>query len=210
VADEKEKPELDVPPRDQVEVANFRENDQGPRGDRFATTNPADYEQPTPYAVEGNDVGSYVGVSNEYATYASDTEKPLYAEEGVLADLEEAHLGKSYDTDSPTLMPSSAPEIESETGNIGADKPSTAAGSGSTATTPKEEPTGEGDSGTSSSPTSSEPGPAQSSGDGDSNSNSGDENSNSGDGSTSGNTTPNEPPPPPPAPKAGRSSRSSS
>jgi hypothetical protein len=40
-----------------------------------------------PYAVEDNDTSGYVGVSQEYMTYANDTEKPLTTEEGVEADL---------------------------------------------------------------------------------------------------------------------------
>lgn len=48
-----------------------------------------------PYAVEDNDTSAYVGVSPEYMTYASDTEKPLRADGGVEGDLEEAVLDGS-------------------------------------------------------------------------------------------------------------------
>lgn len=44
------------------------------------------------YAVEDNDTSGYVGVSSEYMTYANDTEKPLRAEEGVEAELEDKLL----------------------------------------------------------------------------------------------------------------------
>lgn len=49
-------------------------------------------EANAPYAVEDNDTSNYVGVSPEYMTYASDTEKPMRAEEGALAALEEKAL----------------------------------------------------------------------------------------------------------------------
>jgi len=45
------------------------------------------YEAPEPdgegrtYAVEDNELGEYVGVAGEYATYANDTEKPLQGDD---------------------------------------------------------------------------------------------------------------------------------
>lgn len=37
---------------------------------------------PTPYAVEDNDVSAYAGVSEEYATYADERQQPFLAEDG--------------------------------------------------------------------------------------------------------------------------------
>ena len=45
-----------------------------------------------PFAVEGNDTSGYVGVSPEYMTYASETEKPMRAKSGVEAKREERAL----------------------------------------------------------------------------------------------------------------------
>lgn len=50
----------------------------------------------TPYAVDGNETGDYVGVSPEYMTYANETEKPLRAEGGVEKDLEDEVLGQDH------------------------------------------------------------------------------------------------------------------
>lgn len=48
-----------------------------------------------PYAVKGNDTSAYVGVDPSYMTYASDTEKPLRADGGVEAQVEEMVLDGS-------------------------------------------------------------------------------------------------------------------
>lgn len=43
---------------------------------------------PTPYAVEDNDVSAYAGVSEEYATYADVRQQPFLAEDGPEAEAE--------------------------------------------------------------------------------------------------------------------------
>ncbi len=54
------------------------------RGERAPTSGVA-----RSFAVEGNDVSNYVGVSPEYQTYASETEAPLPADEGIERAMEE-------------------------------------------------------------------------------------------------------------------------
>lgn len=44
------------------------------------------------YAVEGNELDGYVGVSPEYKTYANETERPYRAEEGTPERWEEDKL----------------------------------------------------------------------------------------------------------------------
>lgn len=41
------------------------------------------------FAVEGNDLSGYRGVSPEYATYSNDTDKPLASEKGAFKKLED-------------------------------------------------------------------------------------------------------------------------
>jgi hypothetical protein len=64
------------------EVDYQRRLDEGFKADTLSTTG-----EPTevyaPFAVEGNDTSAYVGVSPEYMTYASETEAPSRATEGV-------------------------------------------------------------------------------------------------------------------------------
>lgn len=56
------------------------------------------------YAVEGNDTSGYLGVSEEYMTYANETDKPGTPEEGVEAEVLE-HLQSGvpgvYKTEAP-------------------------------------------------------------------------------------------------------------
>lgn len=54
-----------------------------------------------PFAVEGNDTTDYVGVSPEYMTYASDTEKPSRAKAGALKEAEAVVL----DNPTPVAAP---------------------------------------------------------------------------------------------------------
>jgi hypothetical protein len=90
VAEDKDKPQLDVPPRSQVDLKERLESDFGGTG---GVTSPLDSDddavnplkQQDQFAVEGNDTSAYKGVSEEYRTYANDTEKP-YPFEGVEAD----------------------------------------------------------------------------------------------------------------------------
>lgn len=51
---------------------------------------------PTPYAVEDNDVSMYAGVSEEYATYADERQKPYAAEDGPEAEAEARIRGAEY------------------------------------------------------------------------------------------------------------------
>lgn len=76
-------------PASQVDLKNRLESDFGagsstsPLDSKDDSVNPT--EQRDLFAVEGNDTDAYVGVSEEYRTYANDTEKP-YAFEGVEGD----------------------------------------------------------------------------------------------------------------------------
>lgn len=54
-----------------------------------------------PFAVEGNEVDAFVGVSPEYMTYSGEFGRPLRSEEGVESDLEAEALEGS----SPLLKP---------------------------------------------------------------------------------------------------------
>lgn len=49
---------------------------------------PADDTEPRSFAVEGNDLGAYVGVSPEYMTYADVGQEPGVADEGADAVIE--------------------------------------------------------------------------------------------------------------------------
>lgn len=81
-----------------------------------ASDKPTD-EVYAPYAVEDNDVSGYVGVDPMYMTYANDTEKPLAADGGVFAEIENESLNPE-----PTVAEEQAlegddivdPETESE------------------------------------------------------------------------------------------------
>jgi hypothetical protein len=58
--------------------------------------NPEDAEAPeAQWAVEGNEVDNYVGVSPEYMTYANDSDKPRRAEEGAEAEVEKQLLERT-------------------------------------------------------------------------------------------------------------------
>jgi len=50
--------------------------------------NPDEVDESNRYAVRDNDTSQFVGVSPEYRTYASDTEKPLEAGENAPEDEE--------------------------------------------------------------------------------------------------------------------------
>lgn len=59
----------------------------GNKSDRVLSTSDS-YEKPESgdgrsYAVEGNDLTGYVGVSPEYATYSTDAQKPSWAEDSA-------------------------------------------------------------------------------------------------------------------------------
>lgn len=54
------------------------------------------------FRVEGNETDAYVGVSPEYMTYADDTSKPLFAEEGAEAEAEARILRDSGVVANPT------------------------------------------------------------------------------------------------------------
>lgn len=64
-----------------------------------------------PYAVEGNDTSAYLGVSTEYMTYASETDRPMRAEGNVDDDPEVAAEERYYETATPVLV---LPAVESQ------------------------------------------------------------------------------------------------
>lgn len=74
------------------------------------------------YAVEGNKLDGYVGVSGEYATYANETEAPL-AGKGVEQDVLES-FGESYAGAKPGATEAS--EVEEEEKEKETPKPSPA------------------------------------------------------------------------------------
>lgn len=59
--------------------------------------NPEDAERPeAQWAVEGNEVDNYVGVSPEYMTYANETDKPARAADGAEAVLEKKLVDERF------------------------------------------------------------------------------------------------------------------
>ncbi len=79
--------QLDVPPTSQVDLKRRLEQDgvagEHPLDSDDDSVNPT--KQRDLFAVEGNDTDHYIGVSEEYRTYANDTEKP-YPFEGAEGD----------------------------------------------------------------------------------------------------------------------------
>jgi hypothetical protein len=66
-----------------------------------------------PYASEGMDTDGYIGVSQEYQNYASETERPMRAEGGVEAEAEQRFVD-SYATSVPEGATSKIVEDENE------------------------------------------------------------------------------------------------
>jgi hypothetical protein len=102
VADEdKDKPQLDVPPTSQVDLAARLEADHGGGGAGVVSPLDSDDDSVNPtkqrdlFAVEDNDTSEYIGVSEEYRTYANETEKP-YEFGGVEADAVAAQLEDQF------------------------------------------------------------------------------------------------------------------
>lgn len=84
MAEQKQKAQY-AKPASQVDLEERLENDNK----SFKVLSTSDqYEAPEAeegrtYAVEGNKLDGYVGVSGEYATYANDTEAPVKADESA-------------------------------------------------------------------------------------------------------------------------------
>jgi hypothetical protein len=82
--DQGPKPILGLKPTSQLDLENRLPNEKT-GGARQNTLNPGDWYNDQPVA------DGYVGVSTEYGNAANDTDKPISADEGVDADVEELY-----------------------------------------------------------------------------------------------------------------------
>jgi hypothetical protein len=107
--DQAQAPERD-PSRHELYLQSLEE-------ERAAEGQPREAEQPNfaPYAVDGNEVDAFVGVSPEYRTYSGAFGQPMRAEEGATAsaELEAEQRG-------PLIQPPANPPHPSE-GNVAAE-----------------------------------------------------------------------------------------
>lgn len=106
MAEDKDKPQVGVRPTSQVDLERRLEDDFGggavhPLDSDDDSVNPT--KQRDLFAVEGNDTSAYVGVSEEYRTYANETEKP-YPFEGVEGDAVALQLENQYAVSKPEVV----------------------------------------------------------------------------------------------------------